>query len=128
VAGKTAESNNRVDQWSARLGRLSRGWRVALSLAVTAVLVVLVSIIVDRLLVDSVIRGDLARSVPAWIAAATGVVLYALGWWALVGFDWNPAQPWHPGRPAVFFTAAGAAGLLLIVSLALFGLVFGYGL
>ena len=128
MAGMTAGPNNRVDQWSARLGRLSRGWRVALSLAVTVVLVVLVSIVVDRLLVDSVIRGDLARSVPAWIAVATGVVFYALGWWALVGFDWNPAHPWHPGRPAVFFTAAGVAGLLLIVSLALFGLAFGYGL
>ena len=44
----------------------------------------------------------------------------------LVGFEWNPARPWHPGRAAVLYTAAGGAGLLLVIVLALFGLAFGY--
>lgn len=126
VAAKSGAEQSAVERWAARLGRLSRGWRVTLSLAITLELVILISFAVDRLLVQRVVEGDLARTAPAWIAAGVGLVLYAVGWWALVGFDWNPAQPWRPGRAAVLYTAAGGAGLLVVIVLALFGLVFGY--
>jgi len=126
VTAKSGASTSGIERWAVRLGRLSRGWRVALSLAITLELVILISFVVDRLLIQRVVEGDLARAVPAWIAVGVGLVLYAVGWWALVGFEWDPARPWHPGRAAVLYTAAGGAGLLLVIVLALFGLAFGY--
>ncbi len=126
MTGKPAASASAIDRWAARLGRLSRGWRVLLSLVITLELVILLSFVVDRLLIQRVVEGDLARAAPAWIAVGVGLVLYALGWWALVGFDWDPTRPWRPGRAAVLYTAAGGAGLLVMIVLVLFGLAFGY--
>ncbi|MGQ9850501.1 MAG: hypothetical protein ACUVSU_10690 [Aggregatilineaceae bacterium] len=126
MAKKTVSSADRIGQWAAWINRQSRGRRVALSLAITVELVILVSVLVDRLLIDRVTAGDLSRAAPAWIAAGVGVVVYVLGWWALVGFDWNPAQPWRAGTGAVLFTVAGAAALIVLAVLALYGLVFGY--
>jgi len=73
-----------------------------------------------------VVEGDVDPLTPALIAVALGVILYAIGWWALVGFEGDPRRPWHAGTPAVLYVAAGGAGLVLIVMLALFGLAFGY--
>jgi hypothetical protein len=126
MARKGTATTNRFEQWVAWLDRQSRGRRVALSLAITVELVILVSVVVDRLLVDRVIAGDMSRAAPAWIAVGTGVLVYVIGWWALVGFDWNPAQPWRAGNAAVFFTAVGAAALIVLMVLALYGLLFGY--
>ncbi|GIV81775.1 MAG: hypothetical protein KatS3mg051_1129 [Anaerolineae bacterium] len=123
---KAASAPGRFDQWAAWIQRQSRGRRVALSLAITVELVILVSVVVDRLLVDRVTAGDLSRSAPAWIAAGTGVIVYVIGWWALVGFDWNPGQPWRAGKSAVLFTVIGAAALIVLIVLALYGLLFGY--
>jgi hypothetical protein len=115
-----------IELWTARLDRLSRLWRVVLSLLITLELVVLCSVIIDRVFIDSVLKGKVGAMTPAWIAAALGLVFYAVGWWALVGFDLDPDEPWHAGRWAVWYVALGAAGLVLMVMLALFGLAFGY--
>ncbi len=69
MARKGTATTNRLEQWAVWLDRQPRGRRVALSLAITVELVILVSLMVDRLLVDRVIAGDLSRSAPAWIAA-----------------------------------------------------------
>ncbi|GAB4414851.1 MAG: hypothetical protein Kow00106_10110 [Anaerolineae bacterium] len=126
MARKGTATTNRFEQWVAWLDRQPRGRRVALSLAITVELVILVSVAVDRLLVDRVIAGDMARTVPAWIAAGTGLFVYVIGWWALVGYDWNPAKPWRAGHKGVLFTAIGVAALIVLVVLALYGLLFGY--
>ena len=126
MSSSNPEAVSRIDQWADRIGRLSRGRRMALSLAITLVLVILLSVIVDRLLIERVIEGDMGRSVPAWIAAGSGVLCYVIGWWALVGFDWNPDRPWQARAPAVYYVGAGAAGLLVLVVLIVFGLLFGY--
>lgn len=126
MARKATSSARRIDQWAGWIARQSRGRRMALSLAITVELVILVSVVVDQLLIDRVNAGDLSRAAPAWIATAVGVVVYIFGWSALVGFDWNPAHPWRATRAAVLFTVVGAAGLIVLIVLALYGLVFGY--
>lgn len=123
---KEASTTSRFERWTTWLDRQPRGRRVALSLAITVELVILVSVVVDRLLVDRVIAGEMSRAAPAWIAVGTGVLVYVVGWWALVGFDWNPAQPWRAGNAAVLFTVTGAAALIVLIVLALYGLLFGY--
>jgi hypothetical protein len=59
---------------------------------------------------------------PGWLGQAA----FLVGWWAVVGFDLNPAQPWHAGRPAGVYVAAGVIGLAVLIVLILFGLLFGY--
>jgi hypothetical protein len=117
---------SRIEQWADRLDRMSRVWRVVLSLLITLELVILLSLFIDRVLIDRVIAGDVGPGVPAWIAVILGIVFYAAGWWSLVGFDLNPNGPWHAGIPAVVYVAAGSAGLVLLAILALYGLAFGY--
>jgi hypothetical protein len=117
---------SRIEQWADRLDRMSRAWRVVLSLLITLELVILLSLFIDRVLIDRVVAGDVGAAVPAWIAVILGIVLYIVGWWALVGFDFNPDRPWRAGTPAVLYVAAGGACLVILVILALFGLAFGY--
>lgn len=117
---------SRIEQWAERLDRMSRVWRVVLSLLITLELVILLSLFIDRVLIDRVVAGDVGAAVPAWIAVILGIVLYVVGWWALVGFDLNPDRPWHAGTPAVLYVVAGGACLVILVILALFGLAFGY--
>ncbi len=116
----------RIALWRERINRVPRLGRVVLSLLITLELVILLSVIIDRTLIDSVVEGDVDPLTPALIAAVLGVVLYGISWWALVGFDADPRTPWQAGLPAVAVVTAGIAGLLLIVVLALFGLAFGY--
>jgi len=115
-------TESRIDVWADRLARLSHWVRVFLALAIALELTVLLSIAVDRLLLDAVVDGDVDPMTPALIAVVFGVILYGIGWWAMIGFD----SPWQPGTPAVLYTAAGAAGLVILVALVLFGLAFGY--
>jgi hypothetical protein len=126
MTDQTQPAPSRIDYWAARLDRVPRLTRVFLSLAITAELTVLLSLMVDRLLIDSVVSGDVDALVPALVAVGVGVVLYVVGWWALVGFDLDLNEPWHGGPPAVMYVAAGAAGAVLLVALILFGLAFGY--
>lgn len=116
-------AQSRIEQWAIRLDRLPRTARIALSLVITLILTAVVSVIVDRVLLS-----DMADSgtTPALIAVAVGVVLYGLGWWALVGFDGAPGAAWRAGAAAVLYVSAGVAGLIVLVVLILVGLAQGY--
>jgi hypothetical protein len=116
----------RIGLWASRLNRLSRTGRVVLTWLITLELVALVSIFVDKLLIDQVIQGDVGAMTPALIEAGIGAVLYLLGWWLLVGFDSDPQNPWQARTSTVLYVAAGVAVLILLIVLALFGLAFGY--
>ncbi len=119
-------SQTRYERLVAWLDQMSRLRRVLLSLGITIEYVILVSLVVDRLLIDAVLSGDVEPLVPAWIAAGLGVVFYGIGWWALVGFDIDPDRPWRAGNPAGLYVTGGAVALALLVMLALFGVLFGY--
>lgn len=112
----------RIDLWAGRLNRLPRLWRVILNVVITLELVVLVSVIVDNLLIDAVVEGNVGAGTPILIEAIFGVIFYIIGWWALVGFD----DPWRATTASVLYFAAGAISLVLILMLILYGLAFGY--
>jgi len=52
--------SSRIEQWAERLDRMSRVWRVVLSLLITLELVILLSLFIDRVLIDQVIAGDVS--------------------------------------------------------------------
>ena len=119
-------SRTRYERLVAWLDQMSRLRRVLLSLGITIEFVILASIVIDQLLIDAVLAGEVGPLVPAWIAAGLGVLFYGIGWWALVGFDVDPSRPWQAGNPAGLYVIGGAVALVLLVTLALFGMLFGY--
>ena len=114
-------SSDRIADWAARLTRVSHLGRIALGLAITLVLAILAWVVVDRLVIDE--YGNMTST---FVAVAAGLLVYGGGWWALVGFDEDPRRPWQAGPAAVWFVAAGAAGLVALIMLAALGLAFGY--
>ncbi len=122
----SARNVSRIELWAARLDRMPRGARVAISLVITLVLVVLAWLVITLVLGVEILDPDPHLEVPLIVVIALGIVFYVIGWWALVGFDLDPQRPWHAGTAAVLYAAAGAASLVLVIMLALFGLAFGY--
>jgi len=114
-------SSNRVAQWAARLSRISHLWRIVLGLLIALELAILAWVVVDRIVIN-----EFGNTTSTFVAVAVGLVAYAVGWWALVGFDNDPGQPWRAGAPAVWYVTAGAAGLVALIMVALLGLAFGY--
>jgi len=114
-------SSDRVALWAERLTRLPHVWRIVLGFLITLVMAILAWVVVDRLVI-----GELGNTTSTFVAVAAGLLVYGVAWWALVGFDDNPQQPWQAGPAAVWLVAAGAAGLVALVMLAVLGLAFGY--
>jgi hypothetical protein len=121
-----AEHVSRMQIWAARIDRMPRGVRVVLSLITTLELVVLAWVVMSELFGVDLFDSDPDLLVPLLIVLGLGLVFYGIGWWAMVGFDLDPALPWRAGRPAVLYLAAGIGALVLLIMLALFGLAFGY--
>jgi branched-subunit amino acid transport protein len=116
-------SPSRIEVWAMRLDRLPRTARIVLSFVITLVLTAVVSVFVDRVLLNDMSDSG---TTPALVAVAVGVVLYILGWWTLVGFDGNPTEPWRASAVAVLYVSLGVAGLFILVMLILIGLAQGY--
>lgn len=118
----------RVDRWMSRIDRLPRLGRVILSLVITLELVIILWLIVAALFGMEPLDPDPDTTAPLLVIIVLGLTLYAVGWWALVGFDMDPNQPWRAEPPALVYVLLGAAGFVLLVMLAIYGLAFGYTL
>ena len=114
-------SSPRVAQWAARLSHIPHLWRIALGLLIALELAILAWVIVDRIVIN-----EFGNTTSTFVAVAVGLVAYAVGWWALVGFDDSARQAWHAGEPAVWYVAVGAAGLVALIMLGVLALAFGY--
>lgn len=114
-------SSDRVAQWADRLTRIPHVWRIVLGLLIALVLAILAWVIVDRVVIN-----EFGSMTSTFVAVAVGLIAYGVGWWALVGFEDDPRHPWHAGAGAVWYVAAGAAGLVTLIMLAILGLIFGY--
>lgn len=116
----------RMQRWTARLSRWSRWLRVTLSLIITLELTVFVGLLVDSIVVGDALSQDVgARTTALVIIAVVGVVIYAVGWWALVGFDFDPDHPWQANAASVLFVLAGLIAFFVLAVLVVAGLLFG---
>lgn len=57
--------------------------------------------------------------VPAWIATAVGIAVYAVGWRLVVGMAGETPQP---GRAAAYYLVIGAGLVIYVVVLTVYGL------
>ncbi|MBN1680559.1 MAG: hypothetical protein JW966_09720 [Anaerolineae bacterium] len=121
-----SRSRSRIVLWANRLNRLPRSTRIIVVAVITMELVALAWLVVSRITGVNALDADPQVTTQIVIVCVLGLVFYGVGWWAMVGFDLDPDRPWYAGTPAVWFAAAGAAGLIVIVMLALFGLALGY--
>jgi hypothetical protein len=121
-----AQPESRIDVWAGRINRLPRLARVFLSLLITLEYTGLLWLLAVLVFDIDVFATDPDTTWPLLLVLGVGLVVYGVGWWAMVGFDWDPNRPWQAERPAVLFVAAGVLALILLVALVLFGLAFGY--
>ncbi|MBN2303867.1 MAG: hypothetical protein JXQ72_05290 [Anaerolineae bacterium] len=126
---RAVRSGTRAARWMARIDRLPRMVRVLLSLGITLELVALVWVVLAELFgIEPLDPNPDNTTAPLLLTVLAGVALYAVGWWALVGFDLDPAEPWQAGCPAVRYMAAGVVCLIVLALLVLYGLAMRYSL
>lgn len=53
------------------------------------------------------------------------VAVYAVGWWAMVGFDLDD-QPWQAGKPAAWYTIVGVGATVALIAEFIFGLLYAF--
>ncbi len=119
-------SETRMALWMARLERWPRAGRIALSFVITLVLSGIVWWAVAKVLGIGPLEEHPDATLALGIVVVAGFALYGYGWWVLVGFSQDPAQPWQAHPRSVWYVLLGGIGLLFAVLLLLFGLVYGY--
>jgi hypothetical protein len=103
-----------MTQIAAWIDALPRMARIVLTLLVTIFLALL-----SWLLLAEIVGGGITDPNPSasvsMVVILLGMVYYAAGWWALIGFERPNESQWQAGPPAVYFVGAGLLALLLIV-------------
>lgn len=106
---------------------LPRGARIGLnafiSLLVMVVLGLPIVLITAGSQVNEIESGEVLY-IPTIVIAVAWLAIYGIGWWALVGFDWDLDIEWRAERPAVWMVLLGATAFLLIIFGCIFGLLF----
>lgn len=123
---RPTKTQSRVDVWALRINRWPRLTRVIVSLAVTVILTLLAWLLLAEIFGLKPLDAETDATLPLLLDVGVALFLYALGWWALVGFDLDPNRPWQAGSVAVLYVAAGVAGAFILIMLFIFGLAFGY--
>jgi len=118
------KQKNRLDALTQRLNQWSRGARIGMNTFVTLMFILVVGFIVDRLLLRAVYEERLSVWVPTLIISALGVVIYAGGWFLLVGYDWDAEKPWQARRASTLFVLSGLFAFGVIILAVVGGLVF----
>lgn len=113
-----------IQVWVDRLPRGSRiGLNAIISLMVMVVLGLPIVLITAGSQVNSVESGEVLY-LPTIVIAVLWLVLYGVGWWALVGFDWDVEQEWRAQRTSVYVVLLGAAAFVITIFGCIFGLLF----
>lgn len=115
---------SRMDRWAGRIDRLSRMMRVSLSLGITLVLVVLIWLVLGVIFGVEPLDPSPDTTAPLFLTVCLGMAVYAVGWAALVGFELDPERPWRAGPASVLMVVAGLTGLIMVIMLVIYALVF----
>lgn len=117
----------RITTW---VERLSRSRRIALNIFISLVVMAVVGLPIVYIFGQN--ASDTGSGeflyLPTLIITVIWFAVYWFGWLALVGFDWDPNEPWHAGSSALWMIAIGLSALFLLVLEIIFGLLFGYAL
>jgi TRAP-type C4-dicarboxylate transport system permease small subunit len=114
----------RVEKIAARVDRMSRPARIAINMVISLLVVAVLGLPVTLLFAGDASEGSVLYA-PSIIVAVIWLIIYGVGWWALVGFDVDPQQPWQAGKPAVWVTVLGAGAAFVLLLEIIFGLLYG---
>jgi hypothetical protein len=127
MAKQQTQPVRRIDRIARRVGRIPRFSRILLATAISLVIVGLVALPMAFIIADQAAEGGVLYG-PTIVIALVFLVAYGLGWWALVGFDADPNQPWQADRPAGWMVVVGIVALVVLLLEVIFGLLFGFAL
>ncbi len=119
---------SRSQRLAERIDRMSRGTRIMLNMWTSIAISVLIGFPIVLILsrnVSDLEQGQILYA-PTIVIAVIWLLIYAYGWWALVGFDWNPEVPWKAGKPAVAMVVATVVATFLLILEIVFALLFGF--
>jgi hypothetical protein len=113
-----------IDRITYRAQSMSRPTRIVINTLISLLIVALIGLPIMFFIAgdDSGESGG-TSTMPVTILAVLWLIIYGVGWWALVGFDIE--EEWQPGRPAGWMLVVGIGGLLLLIIEIMASLLFG---
>jgi hypothetical protein len=105
------EQSTGLAAFGARIGRLMRFTRILICILIAMALALLAWLVMAEVLGDGVSDPD-QGSLP-YVAVAFGALVYAVAWWAILGFASGEARvSWRAGTPAAIMVLAGIAAFV----------------
>lgn len=119
-----AQTARLIDKITYRAQGMSRPTRIIINTLISLLIVALIGVPMMFLIAgDDSAEGGGASTLPVTIIAVLWLIIYGVGWWALVGFDIE--EEWQPGRPAGWMLVVGIGALLILIIEIVAGLLFG---
>ncbi len=103
---------SRLAAFGARIGRLMRFTRILLCILIALALALLAWLAMAEILGGGV--ADPEPGIYPYIAVVIGTLIYAVAWWAILGFASGEARlTWRAGTPAAIMALAGLVAFVL---------------
>jgi hypothetical protein len=100
--------------FGARIGHLMRFTRILICILIALALALLMWLVLAEVIGDGV--ADPEPGIYPFIAVVFGTAIYAVAWWAIIGFaSGEAAKDWRAGTPATVMVLAGLAAAVLDV-------------
>lgn len=112
---------SRTERIANRINALSRPSRMAINIWISLMTMGVVGLPLVFLFGGQ----NKASTIPIVAVATVWLVVYAAGWYALIGFDLDEERPWQAGKPAVWIVVIGIIMTFLVALELIFGLLFG---
>lgn len=127
MASKKTSNLTRTQKIAHRINGMSRFSRILLNMAISLILMAVLGLPIVYFFGSSANELEQGQFlyIPTLIIAAIWLAIYAYGWWALVGFDWDENNTWQAGPAAAWMLILGASAAIFLVLEILFALLFG---
>ncbi|MBN1564292.1 MAG: hypothetical protein JXA10_10670 [Anaerolineae bacterium] len=108
------EQSTGLAAFGARIGRLMRFTRILMCILIALVIALLAWLVMAEALGDGVSNPEPGEF--PYVAVVFGTLVYAVAWWAIVGFASGEARlAWRAGTPAAIMVLAGLVSFVLDV-------------